>query len=108
MRLEQQLDALAELGLALDEGITIDELLYSFPRAAQEQRPFDLILFVLGIKGERPPWGRAICSRVWNFDTECITATGAYVHIVQRLLRVAEPERLTEISDLVDLDAGHA
>jgi hypothetical protein len=109
MQLEQQLAKLAELGLELDDGITIDDVLYSFGRDDFEQRPFDLILFVLGIEVERKPWGRLICSRVWNFDTECIGSTGDYVRIVKRLCQVAgRPDCLKDVSDFVDLDAGKA
>lgn len=107
--LEEQLAHLAELGLKLDDGITIDDLLYSFDREEYEKQPFDLILFVLGIEVERAPWGRPVCLRVWNFDTECITSTGDYVCIIKRLCQVAgQPDRLTEISDFVDIDAGKA
>ena len=90
MKLEQQLAKLAELGIELDEGVTIDDLLFSFGREDYEERPFELILFVLGIEVERAPWDRSVCSRVWNFDTECIDTTGDYVHIVKRLCQVAE------------------
>lgn len=107
--LEQQLDKLAEFGLKLDDGITIDDILYSFPRKDYEERPFDLILFVLGIEVERKPWGRSICSRVWNFDTECICGTGDYVRIVKRLCRVAgQADYLQDVSDFVDIDSGKA
>src|SRR5260221_14678970 len=100
MTLEQQLSKLADLGLKLDDGITVDDILYSFAREDFEQRPFDLILFVLGIEVERAPWGRSVCSRVWNFDAECIATTGDYVRIVKRLCQVAgQPDRLKEISD---------
>ena len=109
MTLEQQLAKLAELGLTLDPGITVDDILHSFDRRDYEERPFDLILFVLGIEVERAPWGRAVCSRVWNFDTECINSTGDYVHIVKRLCQVAgRPDFLKDISDFVDIDAGKA
>jgi hypothetical protein len=109
MTLEQQLAKLAELGLRLDDGITIDHILYSFGRKDYEERPFDLILFVLGIEVERAPWGRSVCSRVWNFDTECITSTGDYVRIVKRLCQVAgQPNCLKDVSDFVDIDAGKA
>jgi hypothetical protein len=107
--LEQQLAKLAELGLRLDDGVTVDDLVYSFDREDYEQRPFDLILFVLGIEAEREPWGRPVCSRVWNFDTECIGSTGDYVRIVKRLCQVAgQPDHLKEVCDFVDLDAGEA
>jgi hypothetical protein len=109
MTLEQQLARLAELGLKLDEGISIDDILYSFAREDYERRPFDLILFVLGIEVERAPWGRSVCSRVWNFDTECIASTEDYVSIVKRLCRVAgQPDCLKDVSDFVDIDAGIA
>lgn len=109
MTLEEQLARLAKLGLKLDDGITVDDLLYSFGRETYEERPFDLVLFVLGTEVEREPWGRSVCSRVWNFDTECIGGTGDYVGIVNRLCRVAgQPDRLTDVSDFVDIDAGNA
>jgi hypothetical protein len=109
MTLEQQLATLADLGLKLDDGITVDDLLYSFGREDYEQRPFDLILFVLGGEVERAPCGRSFCSRAWDFDTECIYSTGDYVHIVKRLCQVAgQPDCLTDVSDFVDIDAGKA
>ncbi|HEU5118745.1 MAG TPA: hypothetical protein VFT74_19275 [Isosphaeraceae bacterium] len=109
MTLEQQLARLAELGLQLDEGITIDDILYTFGRTEYENQPFDLLLFVLGIDVERAPWGRPICSRVWNFDTECITSTGDYVRVVKRLCLVAgQPDYLKDVRDFVDVDAGKA
>lgn len=65
MTLEDQLAKLADLGLKLDDGVTIDDILHSFDRDDYEERPFDLILFILGIEVERAPWGRPVCSRVW-------------------------------------------
>ncbi len=109
MTLEQQLAKLAEIGLKLDDGISIDDILHSFDRNAYEERPFDLVLFVLGIEVERAPWGRPVCSRVWNFDTECINSTGDYVRIVKRLCQVAgRPECLEDVKDFVDIDVGEA
>jgi hypothetical protein len=109
MTLEEQLAKLADLGLTLDDGVSIDDILCSFDRADYEQRPFGLILFVLGIEVERKPWGRSVCSRVWNFDTECIGETRDYVNIVKRLCQVAgHPDRLTDIADFVDMKSGNA
>lgn len=109
MTLEQQLDALAELGLTLNDGVTVDDLLYSFDREAYEDEPFDLILFVLGIEVERRPWGRSVCSRAWSLDMECICETGDYVRIVKRLCEVAgQPNLITDIEDFVDLESGKA
>jgi hypothetical protein len=109
MTLEQQLQRLADLGLVLNDGIVVDDLLYSFGRDAFEKRPFNLVLFVLGTEVERAPWGRPFCSRVWDFDTECIATTGGYVRIVNRLCQVAgEPDRLSSVSDFVDIRSGKA
>lgn len=109
MTLEEQLAKLSDLGLKLNDGVAVDDLLYSFGREDFEQQPFDLILFVLGIEVEREPWGRAVCSRVWNFDTECIVETGDYVGIVKRLCQIAgQPDRLEDVSDFVDMDSGKA
>lgn len=109
MTLEQQLEALSEVGLTLNDGVTVDDLLYSFDREEFESEPFDLILFVLGIEVEREPWGRPVCSRAWNLDMECIAETGDYVQIVKRLCEVAgQPSRITDIEDFVDLESGQA
>lgn len=105
MRLEQQLAKPAELGLRRGEGISLDDLRCSYPRAYYEKRPFDLILFVLGHEVEREPWGRCVCSRVWNFDTECMSASADYTQIVSRLAEISgDPDGL--VGDSVDLDAA--
>lgn len=109
LSLEKQLDVIANLGLTLNEGVTVDDLLCSFDREDYESEPFDLILFVLGIEVEREPWGRSVCSRAWNLDMECIEGTGDYVQIVKRLCEVAgQPNLMTEIEDPVDLESGTA
>ena len=109
VKLEVQLAKLAELGFKLEDGITIDDILYSFDRKDYEKEPYDLILSVLGSEVEREPWDRSICSRVWNFDMECIVETGDYVRVVKRLCQVAgRPDCLTDVSDFVDLQGRKA
>lgn len=109
MTLEDQLEKLGAYGISLNEGITIDDVLYSFDRDSYESKPFDLLMFILGAEVEREPWGRPFCSRVWNFDTECIYQTGDYVSIVKRLCEVAgSPALITNISDSVDIGSGKA
>jgi plasmid maintenance system killer protein len=105
LELEIQLAKLAELGLALNVGIEIEDLLYSADRSELEAEPFVPLIGLLGIEVERAPWGRRVCDRVWNFDTECINATGDYVKIVQKLvLLTGAPDYLTEIMDEVEED----
>jgi hypothetical protein len=107
MKLETQLEKLAELGLVLNPEIAIDDLLVSVTRQAFEDKPFELLLFCFGIEVERAPWGRRICNRVWSFDPECIVSTGDYVRIVQKLcLLSGDPDYLTDVVDYVDLDPG--
>jgi hypothetical protein len=108
MKLETQLEKLAELGLSLNEGITIDDLLYSLDRSTYEANPFDDILHTLGIEVEREPWGRRMCDRVWNFDTECIYSTGDYVSIVKRLCLLTGNTEIVDINDFFDLEANSA
>ena len=107
MKLETQLDRLAELGLALNPGIKIEDLLHSYDRQAFEQQPFVLLLFCFGSEVEQEPWGRRICDRVWNLDTECIVSTGDYVKILQNLCLLSETlDYLTDIVDYIDLEEG--
>lgn len=109
VQLEVQLAKLDALGFKLNDGITIDDILYSFDRKEYEKEPYDLILSVLGSDVEREPWDRPICSRVWSFDTECINETGDYVRIVKRLCQLTgRADCLTDVSDFVDLEAGKA
>jgi hypothetical protein len=109
MTLEQQLGKLSDLGLHMNKGITVDDLLYSFPREEYEKEPFDVLLFMFGIEVEREPWGRRICDKVWNFDTECIVQTGDYVRIVKELCALTdEPSFLTNVQDYVNLEQGEA
>lgn len=109
MRLEDQLAVLAESGLPLAPGRTVAELSYSRPRAAYEREPFSALLFTLGAEVEAEPWGRWFCDRAWNFDTECVHGTGAYVQIAGQLCRIAgRPDAFTDLRDHVDLDAGQA
>ena len=107
MELESQLAKLAESGIVLNPGITIEDLLRSEDREAFTANPFMLLLFLLGGEVERQPWGRRICNRVWSFDIECIANTGDYVRIVRQLcLLTGNEDRLTEIVDCIDLEDG--
>jgi hypothetical protein len=107
LKLEAQLAKLAELGLVLNPDITIDDLLESLDRSEYENEPFGSILYSFGMEVEREPGWRRVCDRVWNFDTECIVATGDYVNIVQNLcLLTGDPNYLTEIVDEIDLTEG--
>jgi hypothetical protein len=103
--LEEQLETLAELGLSLNDGVTVDDLLYSWDRQEYENQPYNTLLFMLGSEVEREPWGRNVCDRAWNFDVECIEDTGSYVRIVENLCRVAGmPDLISDVEDFVDIE----
>ncbi len=109
MSLEAQIQALSDLGLKLNEGVTIDDLLYSWDRREYESEPFDTILFMFGSEVEREPWGRNVCDRAWNFDVECVEGNGAYVTIVKRLALVAgAADSITDVKDAVCFETGEA
>jgi hypothetical protein len=109
VKLEQQVAMLSDMGLRLNDGVTIADLEYSFEREKFEARPFDLLLFMLGVEVEREPWGRQFSAGAWNFDTECIGGTGSYVAIAERLCALAaRPDAFSELRDHVDRDAGEA
>lgn len=103
MPLEAQIAALAEAGLRLNDGVTIDDLLHSFPREEYEIGPWHCLLFMYGVEIEREPWGRYI-GPGWNFDMECINGRGSYVAIVQEFARLSGVA-VTDLSDTVDMDA---
>lgn len=103
--LEEQLETLSQFGLALNDGVTVDDLLYSWDRQDYENQPYDTLLFMLGSEVEREPWGRNVCDRAWNFDVECIEDTGSYVTILENLCRVAGiPDLITDVEDFVDIE----
>ncbi len=109
MKLETQIDKLAQLGLPLNEGITVDELLISWSRDDYEGSPFETILFTYGIEVEKKPWGRFFCDRAWNFDAECICDNGDYAAIVTMFHRISGKQKsLENLSDEVDLDSEKA
>jgi len=106
MKLEDQVAALAEVGLMLNEGITIDDLLISWSRSDYEHTPFDMVLFAYGSEVEGEPWGRYICDSAWNFDAECIDDNGSYEEIVNQFHRITGKRKtLEDLIDKVDIEA---
>lgn len=109
MPLEDQIAALAAAGLPLNPGVSIDDLLHSFPREEFESDAFILLLIMYGMEIENPPYGRRFCDGAWDFDTECIVSDGSYVAIVRDLAAITgAPEIVSAVSDSVDLIKGAA
>ncbi len=107
--LEDQIAALADAGLVLAPGRTIEELLQSWAREDYEADPWNLLLFMYGSEVEAEPWGRAFCERGWNFDMECLEQAGDYARAFQQIVRITgQPGLVTDLSDDFSPDAETA
>lgn len=107
--LEQQIEILKNLGIALNDDVTVDDFLNSFDRDAYETEPFDLILFVYGVEIESEPWGRRFSNNAWNFDVECIVDNGSYIEIVKNFALLSKHlDRVENIKDSVDFEKEEA
>lgn len=107
--LEDQIAALADAGLVLAPGRTIEELLQSWAREDYENDPWNLLLFMYGSEVEAEPWGRVFCERGWNFDMECLEQAGDYARAFQSIVRITgRPDLIADLSDDFDPDADTA
>lgn len=88
MTLYTQLDALAECGIAPNEGIGPAELLVHHGEREYETAPFKLLLSVLGTDSFEPPC-RPLSENVWHMRAECIAGRGDYVRVAQRMAAIA-------------------
>jgi len=108
MSLEEQLGVLAECGIVLRPGFTVDHILESFPREDYEEDPFKFLLLTMGSELEREPF-EPLSNDVWYVDTECIEDHGHYVAVAQRMRALAAGDLpLEKIEDYVDLEEGVA
>ena len=106
MSLETQLKLLGDLGITPNSNITLDDFLYTWHREDYESKPFELLLFTLGIEAEREPYGRNFFDHAWNFDTEAIYQSGDYIEIIKKLCDVSgQTKCLTDVRDSIDFDA---
>lgn len=106
--LEKQIEALADLGLELNPGVTEADLTAFRERAALEAKPFVGLVEVMGIDLEREPYS-PICDRLWMCDFERIEDHGAYRDVVLRLEAMTGGQLgLTEVKDYVDVEEGTA
>lgn len=108
LSLEEQIQALAECGIVLRQGLTIDDLLASFNREQFVKDPFLLTLCVLGGTMEQPPY-KPISEDIWHLDTECIWDGGDYVTIAERMRDLAKGNLpIRDIKDHVDIQKQSA
>lgn len=108
MTLEDRLATLAQCGIRMRPGRTIDELLVSCRRDEYESDPY-LLLVCLGGEVEQEPLGRRFCDTLWQFDAECIEDHGDYARIAVRLRDLsAGTLPIAEVADFVDVEAHKA
>lgn len=104
--LETQIEGLRQAGLTLAQGRTIEELLSSWSRKQYESDPYGLLLFMYGSEVEEAHEERVFCERGWNFDMECLSQAGDYMHAFERILAITgKPNLITAMSDTFRFDA---
>ena len=109
LKLEKQIEVLSDLGIKMNKGVSVEELLYSWGRDEYENKPFDLILHMYGSEIEKEPWGRNISNFVWNFDVECVEGSGSYIDIVKHFALISGKSNVvTDIEDSVNFESGEA
>ena len=88
LTLYAQLDALAECGIALHDGVGPAELLARHGEREYETSPFKLLLAVLGTESQEPPH-LPLSGNVWHMRAECIGGRGDYIKVAQRMTALA-------------------
>jgi len=108
LSLYDQLDAMAECGIAPREGFGPAELLVLHPERDYETSPFKLLLATLGTDSEEPPH-LPMSDNVWHMRAECASRGGDYVKIAQRMAALAgDVLSLENLHDEFDLRRGVA
>jgi hypothetical protein len=106
--LDVQCATLAQCGIHLRPGITIEHLLAAFERAEYEAEPYDLLLVAMG-NGLEAASEEPLCDNIWHCDMEAVYGPGSYSAIARRLHDVAGGALpLDAIADEVDTDRGVA
>lgn len=110
LTLEEKLQMLAQVGVVMEPGRSIEELLESFGREQYEEDDYDDLLFVLSNEVETGPGAGASYTRqLYSFDTECIEDDGDYAKITNRFAEMFRDEfEISCIEDKVDWDTKTA
>ena len=108
MTLYAQIDALAECGIALREGIGPAELLARHSDRDYETSPFKLLLTELGTVSADPPH-QSLSDNIWHMRADCAAQTGDYSMIAHRMATLAGGALVLEdVHDEFDLRRGVA
>ena len=109
LAIEKQLSVLAECGISLSDGISVeDDLLAEWSREHFESEPYSALLCTLGSStAEEQP--RLFTNNVWHFDTECIYDGSDYVRLVKRVAALAGDDLpIVSIEAEVNAEEGYS
>ena len=108
MSLCAQLDALAECGIVLRDGIGPEELLSRHSDRDYETTPFKMLLATLGADSEEPPY-LPLSNNVWLMHADCAAHTGDYVKLAHHMATIAgNALPLESVRDEFDFSRGVA
>jgi len=106
--IQQQLARLAAAGIAVNAGVTAEDLTAFASVDGIERSPYRELVTVLATAIEREPFTPK-CDRLWLCDFECIEDHGSYRDVVARLERMTDRAlRLDGIEDRVEIEEGVA
>lgn len=109
LNLDSMIETLSTIGIHLNQGITKDDLLYSFSEQSYAKDFPSLLLSQYGAEVEHEPWGVRISDQVWYFDAEYIYGDGDYADIVTHMARIAGvSDQLHDVTDSVNFETSTA
>jgi hypothetical protein len=102
--LQEQIQALAEVGLILADGVAESDLMELEDGSTFKGMPYSELVESMGYEVEREPFTPK-CARLWVCDFEQISGDGSYRAILERLEQMTGQQLgVNEIRDRVDFD----
>ncbi|MFC5471281.1 hypothetical protein ACFPPD_21560 [Cohnella suwonensis] len=104
---KNQINKFAELGITLNSGVELEDLLEENSEQSYESEPFDLLLLTLGGEIFKEEHFLIPSDNIWHFDTECIEDHGDYKAIIERLKKLTNLD-IHNIKDYIDIENEQA
>ncbi len=105
---EAMLAELVAVGIQLHPGVSAEQLVAPFTRAAVEKGGFEMLLAVMGDEQIDPKTfavGDPLSDDIWHFDVEAIEDHGSYARIVENCCRLTAGDLKFEgLRDYVDVE----
>ncbi|WP_409341521.1 hypothetical protein [Paenibacillus sp. MBLB4367] len=106
LTVEEQYHKVKNIGIVLNPGISLDQVISDFRREEYEEKPYYLLFIAMG--SELASNGNSFLyasDDFWHFDRECIEDHGDYIPIIKRIAEILKDEFIVnEISDYVDIE----